>query len=321
MIWTRIDSTSFFVFYNFADGVWRAERSLVRIKTEVAQQVFIILSSSLSFTVITNSAGEYLLDVSEYLQTLSLGTSGVITIRAGREITINYTVRGNVAPWNINTPKSGINEIPLVAPSYYLQSLWGISTAFVGYVSPEISGVLRVEESNAIQVAYNDFSAGDIINQEIGSKFSTIVFINKFPVGQNKLHTIKLREIDCRRRYAMVQWVSSIGQIKRHTFEVINLEQSIANDVELQNNYGGFRDLKGLRNSVRLRLEKLNAYDFGYYSDIVTSSDVRVAMTERDADFGEDTRVRVRTDNVIIPNGVNLENFEVDVILKDYDIV
>ena len=48
---------------------------------------------------------------------------------------------------------------------------------------------------------------------------------------------------------------------------------------------------------------------------------MRVAVSEFDADFGEDTRVKVTTNNVTIPNGSSISDFDVDVIIKDYGIV
>ena len=119
----------------------------------------------------------------------------------------------------------------------------------------------------------------------------------------------------------MVQWVSAIGLIKRHTFEVRDVETSVSDSVALQNNFGGFRELKGTRKGLRLHLSQLSAYDYWYYSDLVTSSDVRVAISESDADFGEDTRVKVVTNSVTVPNGASISDFDVDVIIKDYGIV
>ena len=59
----------------------------------------------------------------------------------------------------------------------------------------------------------------------------------------------------------------------------------------------------GLTQKMTLRLENLNTYDYWYYSDIVTSSDVRVTLTADDYDAGNDTlydstRVAVDTKSV-----------------------
>ena len=87
-----------------------------------------------------------------------------------------------------------------------------------------------------------------------------------------------LKELECGKRYAEVEWVSFTGQTRRHVFEVVKLTEETTNEVSLEMVTNEYDVRKDRRVSFSLRLEGLTAYDYWYYSDLVTSSSVKVSL-------------------------------------------
>ena len=88
-----------------------------------------------------------------------------------------------------------------------------------------------------------------------------------------------LKELECEKRYAEVEWVSFTGQTRRHVFEVVKLTEETTNEVSLETLTNEYDVRKDRRVSFSLRLEGLTAYDYWYYSDLVTSSSVKVSLS------------------------------------------
>lgn len=88
-----------------------------------------------------------------------------------------------------------------------------------------------------------------------------------------------LKELECGNRYAEVEWVSFTGQTRRHVFEVVKLTEETTNEVSLEMLTNEYDVRKNRLVSFSLRLEGLTAYDYWYYSDLVTSSSVKVSLS------------------------------------------
>lgn len=88
-----------------------------------------------------------------------------------------------------------------------------------------------------------------------------------------------LKELECGKRYAEVEWVSFTGQTRRHVFEVVKLTEETTNEVSLEMVTDEYDVRKDRRVSFSLRLDGLTAYDYWYYSDLVTSSSVKVSLS------------------------------------------
>lgn len=93
------------------------------------------------------------------------------------------------------------------------------------------------------------------------------------------LYRYPLKELECGKRYAEVEWVSFTGQTRRHVFEVVKLTEETTNEVSLEMLTNEYDVRKDRRVSFSLRLEGLTAYDYWYYSDLVTSSSVKVSLS------------------------------------------
>lgn len=320
MIWTKKEYTFGSIEYNFGGGVWRAERSLL-IFHGGANSPFNVTVGDVTLKSVADASGDVMIDLTDLFTAYPIGDSGSVRFNTGDytpTVSISFYIKGDLSPNSMIIPTNGEIGIyaPIIAPTCFLQWLFGIKPQFVLSVGQsELDYVELVGNIKRI----NSFQPNSL--QAVSVSGERISFLHKEVGVVTVSRTINIREQKCGRRYAMVQWVSAVGLIKRHTFEVRDVETSVSDNVALQNNFGGFRELKGMRKCLRLHLPKLTAYDYWYYSDIVTSSDVRVAVSENDADFGEDTRVKVVTNSVTIPNGSNISDFDVDVILKDYGII
>ena len=88
-----------------------------------------------------------------------------------------------------------------------------------------------------------------------------------------------LKELECGKRYAEVEWVSFTGQTRRHVFEVVKLMEETTNEVSMEMITNEYDVRKDRRVSFSLRLDGLTAYDYWYYSDLVTSSSVKVSLS------------------------------------------
>lgn len=323
MIWTERTYVFGRIEYNFGDGVWRAERSLL-IFHGAANSPFNVTIGDVTLQAVTDAAGDVMIDLTDLLATYQIGDSYSVRFNTG-DLTptesVSFDIKGDLSPNSIIIPPNGEIGLyaPIIAPAYFLQGLWGIDPQFVVHVGQSVFGYLEYVEYVGGMPTARAFQPNALQAVSVAGEKTAFRYREDDELICSRM--VNIRPEQCGRRYAMVQWVSAFGLIKRHTFEVRDVETSVSDSVALQNNFGGFRELKGTRKGLRLHLSKLSAYDYWYYSDIVTSSDVRVAVSEFDADFGEDTRVKVTTNSVTIPNGVNMADFEVDVILKDYGII
>lgn len=323
MIWTERKYRFGSIEYNFGDGVWRAERSLLIFRGSPNTE-FNVTIGAVTLRSIADGAGNVMLDISDILASYSIGANGYIAFNTG-DLTptksVSFEIKGDLSPASMIIPNNGKTSeyAPIIAPVCYFQGLWGLSTQFVLHTYPGVSSALQFMEYLDGSPTTTTFQPDTL--QAVVVSGNRLVFRVREGIRTLAVRNVNIREPQCVRCYAMVQWVSACGIIKRHTFEVRDVELSVSDSVSLQNNFGGFREAKGTRKSLRLHLPQLTAYDYWYYADIITSSDVRVAVSEIDADFGEDTRVKVTTKSASIPNGASVADFDVDVILKDYDII
>ena len=131
-------------------------------------------------------------------------------------------------------------------------------------------------------------------------------------VGKNYV----LQQRDPCKKYATVEWVSFSGATRRHTFEVINCTTETIDAVSLQNLQNFYDERKGRRDGFVLRLEDLDRYDFWYYSDLITSSYVRVTL-----DGSNWRQVQVVTKAAKIPDNDEgkLNTLEIEVNYAKYD--
>lgn len=137
-----------------------------------------------------------------------------------------------------------------------------------------------------------------------------------------------VRETVCEKRYAAVEWIGATGAKKRATFELTKHTPQQGESYDILRSDNAYDIRRGWIDAATLRLDGLSAYDMWYHADIITSSDVRVALNSGDYNGASDEiyprcKVEVTTKKITIPDGsaAKYNTLEIDVNLRRYDAV
>lgn len=309
MNWTIIaDTTELRVRTNFDYNVYLQEQPTIEVLSKNNRAVLVGLGSDVvSYTPDENKM--VYVNLTDYMSVFGNGSIGVGTPVSSR-IDVNYLVVGMVSPENIIIPR--INDIQDFVPIIQPSKMYALPFGLYGSVSVWNNG-------QSDDVYYGAFQSKTLPLSPLASNLEIKegLFVS---CGDIKYST-HISPLSCGRAYAAVQWATRWGGLNVMTFEVVDVKQTQENIVELSSRFNGFNVRKGYGQSFVLRLSGLNRYDYWYYSDIITSNDVRVAVNEIDANFGEETRVDVTTKSVTIPNSNGLYSLELEIKYKRYDRV
>jgi hypothetical protein len=130
--------------------------------------------------------------------------------------------------------------------------------------------------------------------------------------------TIDILPLSCEHPHACVEWISFSGQIRRHVFDISKATVETGDTVALANILNEWTEIKGRVDGFTLRLENLDRYDLWYYSDLITSSRVRITL-----DGVNWYNVQVDEKKYKLPesNAGKLSTLEIDVKFRKYDAV
>lgn len=332
MIWTEVSSFDLVVLYNFADGIWTMQPNVLRVSVSNATE-----SQRVSVEVYndgedegdvveyaTDNSGILLVNLSDIFRSKSKGDHVTIMVeQSNNSVRIDADVIGLIDPLEMIIPQAFQNEqmqsvIGIAPPTMWLTPLFGLADSVELFVNPAATLFANF--------AYRYDGRDVVIPLDYGSRNVTVrsgaSFIGLQVVDEEQVtiayQAYNRTPLKCGRNYAAVEWLSRSGQIKRHTWEVVKVTDSVSSSTEYQSALG-YDVSKGQEQTITLRLQGLTRYDYWYYSDIVTSNDVRVALTERDADFGEETRVNVITKKVVQPDANGQYTLSVELKYKRYD--
>ena len=309
MNWTVIaDTTELRVRTNFDYNVYLQEQPTIEVLSKNNRVVLVGLGSDVvSYTPDENKM--VYVNLTDYMSVFGDGSIGVGTPVSSR-IDVNYRVVGMVSPENMIIPR--INDIQDFVPIIQPSKMYALPFGLYGSVSVWNNG-------QSDDVYYGAFQSKTLPLIPLASNLEIKegLFVS---CGDIKYST-HISPLSCGRTYAAVQWATRWGGVNVMTFEVVDVKQTQENIVELSSRFNGFNVRKGYVQSFVLRLSGLNKYDYWYYSDIITSNDVRVAVNEIDANFGDETRVDVTTKSVTIPNSNGLYSIELEIKYKRYDRV
>lgn len=309
MNWKIIaDTTELRVRTNFDYTVYLQEQPTIELLSKNNRAVLVGLGSDIvSYTPDENKM--VYVNLTDYMSVFGDGTIGIGTPVSSR-INVNYLVVGMVSPENMIIPR--INEIQDFVPIIQPSKMYALPFGLYGSVSVWNNG-------QSDNVYYGAFQSKTLPLSPLASNLEIKegLFVS---CGDIKYST-HISPLSCGRAYAAVQWATRWGGVNVMTFEVVDVKQTQENIVELSSRFNGYDVRKGYVQSFVLRLSGLNKYDYWYYSDIITSNDVRVAVNEIDANFGEETRVDVTTKSVTIPNSNGLYSLELEIKYKRYDRV
>lgn len=315
MIWNDRTSGNLLVSYNFSNGIWTMQPNVLRVRVAgVSDSVRVRLTlQDDEVEYATDNTGRVTIDLSDIMRGKNRGSSVSIRVSyLSNSISISASVLGLIDPLEMIIPPSlqsaQMQAILIAPPTTWIEPLFGLSDSVELYLkaSAQSSATLRLDQ-NSVKLVNG---CNDI---DVSSGVSAISLI----VG-NASKKYRRAELLCGRRYAAVEWLSRSGQIKRHTWEVVKVTDAVSSSTEYQSALG-YDVSKGQEQTLTLRLQGLTRYDYWYYSDIITSNDVRVALSERDVDFGEETRVNVVTKKVVQPDANGSYTLSVELNFKRYD--
>jgi hypothetical protein len=319
MIWTKLTNG---IECNFSDGVYLQMRNLIRISYGFGASVVSVRYNAIDRTIDYDLYGvqntPLYIDVSDYMRIVGVGGAGTLNLIFGAsQYDIPFNVKGNINPNDLIVPRYPISSeklraqdaTPILPPSVMLQSVYGITGSYLVYHK---TGMLTLYSGQSSQTKTSE----GIYSIDVPADTPYIEFYNaSFGVGKRW----NIQPLKCGRTYAMVQWMSELGKTKCATWEVREVKSSATNVQELQTIFDGYKVRKDIARELVLRLENLTSYDLWYYSDIITSSDVRVCLSEEDALFGEETMVEVATNSIVQPLNNELYNLEVTIKYRQYD--
>lgn len=280
---------------------WKAERLLVKWTTS-NDITFAYVEGGDYPEVATYKAadGVVLIDITDFVRTYPTRTALLFAdLDASIQRGVIIKHMGLINPAGVYIPFHPLSQKGLlVAPPSKMYDGFGYGVGLFLYP--------REDNSVSGDADYNS-ATGEIYN--IDGAFS----ITRDGVS----HTYSLMPLSCDREYAAVRWRSFDGSMRVHTWEM--RKNTIAADggfslLDLNNEY---RDIKGREDGMTLSMRGLNAYDYWYYSDLITSPLVEVSL-----DTINWTKVEVTSKNVTIPDGDSFDGkIDITIKYKRYDAV
>lgn len=325
MIWDTIISRELSVAYNFSNGIWTQQKNVLRISIAGAtesKRVSIEIYSDEYVEYVTDNSGRVTVDLSDMVRGKSQGDTIFLLVEyENLSVGITGEVLGLIDPLEMIIPQSTsdamLAEAAIIAPPHkWLQPVFGLDDCVEFYIKPDMG---------YMQFLYSVDGGSSNIIKPLASGLQTL----EIPVDVSGMSLVRVdgaifaqrytrSALLCGRTYAAVQWMSRAGRIKRHTLEVVRVTYSTDGVTGFQSALG-FEVTKGQAVGFTLRLQGLTRYDYWYYSDIITSSDVRVAVSEQDVSFGDETRVQVVTSKAVVADSAGAYDLEIEVKYKRYD--
>lgn len=318
MIWTNQTQGNLFAEWNFGDGIWKMQANIIRVRVSgVTDSVSVALNvAGETIEYATDNTGALTIDLSDYFRTLNIGDSASVSV-VYDENTINIaaSVLGLVDPLGIVIPptNTGLLSLLIAPPTIWFVPLFGLDDSVEVY---------RLESYPGF--TYYNYKRGGGYSSPLQNGLQSLSFqTNDRQISFDETETGLTRNYErlplvCGRKYAAVEWISRAGMIKRNTWEFVQVTEEVDGKTNYQTHLG-YKQTKGQETSFVLRLSGLTRYDLWYYSDIILSNDVRVAVSEQDVDFGDETRVEVVTNNVEIPDANGTYKLEIEIKYKRYD--
>lgn len=326
---------------NWNTSVYAQERNILHVSNVAATAAYvrllIIQPSGFAGAVIKYAipaARELDIDMSDLVR---LSTSGQFTLgeytSAGVVIGTTYTGTWTVA--GLINPAAAIIPNPGVACMYTpTDGDWGnFRITPPQKIIRNASMPLKIEvytDAVAHEYAYSAYRGAVWSTAEILSGLQTISLLNNTaalrlfddtagtaPEPWETLAQIDFESQNQERDYVLIRWTSRFGGTKQLMWERRNVKEETADALELDNLQNEYDTRKGIVESFTAYLDELDAYDYWYYSDIVTSSKVEVLHG------GRWYSVDVENKEYQIPNtsAGALEKLEINIKFRKYDTI
>lgn len=235
---------------------------------------------------------------------------------------IPVDIKGLVDPSDLIIPTINnvvANKIPILPPSKIIKPLYYNTLGGCLEIYNNVTGSGNYTARNSGGV----FEGTGIPYYDITKQYRYKDDTNRISVEKDGdvYHVYPVDPI-CSRRYAMVSWTSRLGARKIMTWEVRGVTEKLTDSVDIMNKYSYFNRKNAYEQEIVLHMDGLTRYDYWYYSDIILSNDVRVAMSIYDVEsftvIRENCKVEIVTQSVSQPDANGLYSLDVQVKLKNY---
>lgn len=197
-------------------------------------------------------------------------------------------------------------------------SLFAMDVGAIGTITAFMHGKDSMGEDVYYEVQYDEL--GKCIYINMGDTMQGVLTI-KSGFFEYFAYNVRFKDFPCGSQYACVERVNRFGVRVREFWEVEKRVEAQYDQYSLMDMQNAYDVRNGLEQSLTLVQRGLNAYDFWYYADIITSSDVRVTLQNGIYDLQESARVQVTTKKVTIPQGDAGATLKVEVNYRRYDAI
>ena len=318
---------------NWTSAVYSQERKVVKITgfNDNTAKVRLLLFSPINVEAyyVVPTSRELQIDVTDIVRLAETGQFylyGQDTIGntvSGESVTCKWTTKGLIDPekdikpisellerWTEIADSKGVDvSVSLAPPSRILEQIsfpliiemhgtQDIAVFPIGSTSPNMFDVLRSQ----ITIPYS------MNNWFIGNDYERITYGTYATTERNGCNNV-----------CVVRWISRYGVQKQFVWYYKDMRVNVSEVVSIATIDGTYDERKGYMQGLTLFLDELNAYDYWYYSDIITSSKVEICM-EGSSLWRV---VQVDTKNVQIPNNDmgKPNNLEVQINFQKYDAI
>lgn len=154
-------------------------------------------------------------------------------------------------------------------------------------------------------------------------------YIKIFPEGQSgKGVVFNFYKRECDEQYVEIAWQTCLSKSgvafyqnnKAHTFYLKGQSTEAVNSYSLAEADNAYKTIKGREDGFEFYIDELTEYDMWYYSDILTSSDVRLVAFNEEL-YEDPVVLEILTSSVTMPCGERLGKLEIKCKFKRYDAV
>ena len=246
---------------------WTAERFLVRMEDTAAEIALGYYEAEVFKEIAryTPVNGAVLIDVTDFVR--AYPELKCLYLLGDNTRYVGYVIAGRINPAGVLIPRHALMDTVdpalIVPPQKMLLDVQNSTFVMAEFYAP------RANEWNVDGFAQWDNSMRNLTN------FNTAGFaLRNSDVTENYRPELA----DTCKQMALVEWQSFSGATRRHVFYIVKQTNETEETISLENVQNEYTEIKGETDGFSLRLEDLTRYDLWYYSDMITSSDVRVSI-------------------------------------------
>lgn len=290
---------------------WTAERFLVRMEDTASEIALGYYEADLFKEIAryTPVNGAVLVDVTDFVRAYyELGQLGRLYLVGDNTRFVGYVIAGRINPAGVLIPRHALMDTVdpalIVPPQKMLLDVQNSTFVMAEFYAP------RANEWSVDGFAQWDNSMRNLTN------FNTAGFALK---SDNASEDFRPELADTCKPLALVEWQSFSGATRRHVFYIVKQTNETEETISLENVQNEYTEIKGETDGFSLRLEDLTRYDLWYYSDMITSSDVRVSIDGGSTFY----RVQVTEKKYTIPDtdSGRLSTLEIAIKFRKYDTI